>query len=68
MKEVETIPVRDLLVALDKTKGIESIVFDGIVTKRVVDEAKKNGIKTVVGVKKGKLHEEKDVKAIALTV
>lgn len=68
MKEVETIPVRDLLVALDKTKGIESIVFDGIVTKRVVDEAKKNGIKTVVGVKKGKFPEEKDVKAIALTV
>ena len=67
-KEVAVVPVRDLLKVLSSEKGIASIVFDGIITKRVLDEAKKNNIKTVVGIKKGKVIEDKDVRAIALGV
>lgn len=66
LKEVE---VREMLKALEKEKNAKTIVFDGIITKRVVDEAKKHsGIKTIIGVKKGKIEKEKDIKLLTMTV
>jgi DNA primase len=65
-KEIKRVKVRNLLEELQRLKGVSTIVFDGIITKRLVEEAKKHGVKAIVGVKKGKVGEEKDIKIIAL--
>ncbi len=63
---IEEVPVRDLLKSLNNQSNVNAVIFDGIITRRVVEEAKKNKIKYVVAVKKGKLPEEKEVKALTI--
>ncbi|MDP6671163.1 MAG: DNA primase DnaG [archaeon] len=64
MKQVKEVSVRDLLKAMETEKKVESVVFDGIVTKRLLAQAEKSGIKTIVGMKKGKIEESKKVKVL----
>ncbi|RLI78814.1 DNA primase, partial [Archaeoglobales archaeon] len=51
---VKEIPVRDLVKTLksNNTKG-ETIVFDGVITQRVVDLAAKRNISYLIGVRLG---------------
>ena len=56
MKTVKEVNVRDLLKEMPKHKA-EAIVLDGIVTKRLLEEAEKSGVKQLVGVKKGRIEE-----------
>jgi DNA primase len=63
-RQVKEVNVRDLLQAMGKEKGIETVVFDGIVTKRLLEQAEKSGIKTIVGVKKGKIEGSKKVRVL----
>ncbi|MFA4907113.1 MAG: hypothetical protein WC602_02485, partial [archaeon] len=63
---IAEVPVRELLVAMKNNTGTNAVVFDGIITQKVVDTAKEQGVKFVVGIKKGKIREEKEVKSIAL--
>ncbi len=65
-KKLKEISVRNMLEEMGKTKNAETIVFDGIVTKRLLEEAEKNGIKNLVGVKKGKIEESDKVRVIIL--
>ncbi len=66
-KEIKRVKVRNLLKDLEGIKGVHSIVFDGIITKRLLEEAKKHGVKALVGVKIGRISEdEKDVKLIEI--
>lgn len=67
-KTVKEVEVREMLNELKGSKNVNSIVFDGIITKRVVDEAKKIGVKAIVGVKKGKIENESEVKLLAMAV
>ena len=61
---IAEVPVRELLKSL---KGkIYAIVFDGIVTKRVIEEAEAHNIHIVAGVKKGKFPPSKKMKIIIL--
>ena len=64
LKQVKELSVRDLLKAMGKEKNVESVVFDGIVTKRLLEQAEKSGIKTLVGMKKGKIEESEKVKVL----
>ncbi len=64
MKQVKEVSVRDLLKAMESEKKVECVVFDGIVTKRLLGQAEKSGIKTIVGMKKGKIEESKKVKVL----
>ncbi len=51
---IAEIPVRDLANVLSsEKKAVASIVFDGVVTQRLVDIASKKGVKTIVGTKMG---------------
>lgn len=52
IKEVET---KKLVDEIAKTSGVSTVVFDGIITKRLIDSADKAGVETVVGSKKGKI-------------
>ena len=66
-KAIKEIKVKDLVTELGKIKKKPaSIVFDGVITKRLLDAAEKNGVKYVIGARKGKITENKNVKATAL--
>jgi DNA primase len=48
------VPVRDLANALKDSNGnIRSVVFDGVITQRIIDIASEKGIRNLVGVKMG---------------
>jgi DNA primase len=66
MKPVKEVNVRDLLKEMEKHKKVEAVVLDGIITKRLLQEAEKNKVKQLVGVKKGRIEESKEVKVSTL--
>ena len=47
--EVGRVPVSELVNKLKGSKGVNLVVFDGIVTGRLVDTAKERGVKSLVG-------------------
>lgn len=47
------IPVRDVLKSIEEIEGIETLVFDGIITQRLADIASGRGVKRIMGVKLG---------------
>ncbi|MEM4389854.1 MAG: DNA primase DnaG [Candidatus Micrarchaeia archaeon] len=47
------VPVRDLIKALSEGEAPHAIVFDGIITQRLVDLAESRGTKVLLGVKMG---------------
>lgn len=53
-KEIHEVAVRDLPDFLKKgSKDVEKIIFDGVITQRLVDIASEVGVKKIVGVKMG---------------
>ncbi len=57
MDLVEEIKVREVIKALEEKNGIHAIVFDGIITQRLVDLANSKGVRTIVGVKVGNVNK-----------
>ncbi|MDP2667007.1 MAG: DNA primase DnaG [Candidatus Diapherotrites archaeon] len=64
-KVLEEVPVRTLVAKLKDAKNVHVIVYDGIITKRLVDAAGKAGVDLVVGVKRGKFADS-PVKTLVL--
>lgn len=53
---IHEVPVRDLATALKDINGnITSVVFDGVITQRIVDIASEKGISNLIGAKIGSL-------------
>ena len=52
-KELKKIPVRELTDSLKKSNNISTVVFDGIVTQRLLDIANSKNVKEIVGIKLG---------------
>ncbi|MCZ7382796.1 MAG: DNA primase, partial [Candidatus Methanoperedens sp.] len=53
---ISEVPVRDLANALKDINGnVKSLVFDGVITQRIVDIASEKGIETLIGAKLGNL-------------
>ena len=52
-KELNKIPVRQLTDTLKKKSDIYTVVFDGIITQRLLDIANNKSIKEIVGIKMG---------------
>jgi DNA primase len=53
---INEVPVRDLASALKDSNGnVKSVVFDGVITQRIVDIASEKGIETLIGAKMGNL-------------
>jgi DNA primase len=52
-KELKKIPVRELTDELKKSDNISIVVFDGIITQRLLDIANNKNIKEIVGIKLG---------------
>ena len=53
---INEVPVRDLATALKEANGnIKCVVFDGVITQRIVDIASEKGIENLVGAKMGNI-------------
>ncbi|MCP4647906.1 MAG: DNA primase [bacterium] len=55
MKEL---PVREVIKSIEEEKDIHAIVFDGIVTQRLVDLAENKGVQVLVGGKMGNVSKK----------
>jgi len=51
--ELKKIPVRELTDELKKSDNISTVVFDGIITQRLLDIANNKNIKKIIGIKIG---------------
>ncbi len=56
--------VKDLAEEMKKHQDIKAVVFDGIITQKLVDTANKQNINYLVGTKKGKVKDSKGVKLL----
>jgi len=68
-KPIERVPVRDLVDKLQKTEfgKVFAVVFDGIITQRLVDVASSRGVKMLIGVRVGNLaRKPRDVVTLTL--
>lgn len=54
------VPVRELADKLKSSKGASTVVFDGVITQRLLDIAAEKEIKTVIGVKMGNVTKAPD--------
>jgi len=52
-QEIQRVAVRDLVTTLQSVDNVYAVVFDGIVTQRVVDIAQEKGIKIIIGARVG---------------
>jgi DNA primase len=59
-ERVKEMPVRDVIKALEEVNDAHAIVFDGIITQRLVDLAFNKGVKTLMGVKIGNVNKRPD--------
>jgi DNA primase len=48
MEQIERLPVSALAEKLQQTNGVDTVVFDGVITQRLVDIASEKGIKFLV--------------------
>ncbi len=55
---IKELPVRDVIKTLEEVHGIHAIVFDGIVTQRLVDLAESKGVMVLVGGKMGNVNKK----------
>ncbi|MBD3398428.1 DNA primase [Candidatus Micrarchaeota archaeon] len=55
---IKELPVREVIKSLEEVKGIHAIVFDGIVTQRLVDLAESKGVQVLVGGKMGNVNKK----------
>lgn len=63
-KTVIETDVRSLSVEMEKAEKVHAVVFDGIVTQRLVDIASNRGVKYLVGVKQAKIDNRNNVEIV----
>jgi DNA primase len=49
LTQIERMPVSELCIKLQEIKGTHTIVFDGVITQRLLDIAEDKGIKCIIG-------------------
>ena len=52
---ITRVPVRDLVETLESIDGVKAVVFDGVITQRLVDAAARKGVSILIGVRKGEI-------------
>jgi DNA primase len=60
LQEVGRYPISELVQKMESAAGAHYLVFDGIVTQRLVDSAMKVGIKGIIGHRTGELRDVPD--------
>ena len=59
MNELLKVPVNELVKTLEESKDSEHLIFDGIVTERLVELADTNGIKSIITNRVGNVKNSK---------
>ena len=57
LQEIGRFPISELVQKMEATSGAEFLIFDGIVTQRLVESAAKVGVKGIIGHRTGELSE-----------
>jgi len=57
LQEIGRFPISELVQKMEATSGAEYLIFDGIVTQRLVESAAKMGVKGIIGHRTGELNE-----------
>jgi len=65
-KVTKEVAVAEMIDEIKKSRTISAVVFDGIITKRLVELADKKGVQTLVGLKKAKIDTRSKVRTIAM--
>lgn len=55
---IKELPVREVIKSLEEVQGIHAMVFDGIITQRLVDLAENKGAKILVGERLGNVNKK----------
>ena len=58
--EIARMPVNELVTKISENSGAKHLVFDGIVTQRLIDAGAKVGIETIVGHRAGEIQNKPD--------
>ncbi|MEM0154893.1 MAG: DNA primase DnaG [Methanothrix sp.] len=59
-KLVNEIPIRDLIQTVQSTEGTNTIVFDGIITQRLIELAYGKGVKEIYGIRSSQITKKYD--------
>jgi len=57
-REIAKVSVRDLIDTVKNSENIHTIIFDGVITQRLVDVACNKNIKRIIGVKVGNINKK----------
>jgi DNA primase len=60
LQEVGRFPISELVQKMEGSNGAQFLIFDGIVTQRLVESASKVGVKGIIGHRTGELNEVPD--------
>ncbi|MCL4381375.1 DNA primase DnaG [Candidatus Marsarchaeota archaeon] len=52
---IKEVPIRELIQSIQDIEGVYAIVFDGIITQRLIELAYRNGIKEVYGIRSNQI-------------
>ncbi|MFH2106445.1 MAG: DNA primase DnaG [Candidatus Micrarchaeota archaeon] len=58
LETIKEVPVRDVIKSLEEISSVHAIVFDGIITQRLVDLAANKGVTTLIGIKIGNVNKK----------
>jgi len=66
-KKIKEVDVKDLLSEVqDSKKKVDTVMFDGIITNRLIEAAGAKGVTTIIGVKKGNITPNEKVKTFTM--
>jgi DNA primase len=60
LQEIGRFPISELVQKMEGSNGAQFLIFDGIVTQRLVESASKVGVKGIIGHRTGELNEVPD--------
>ncbi len=58
------VPIRELMQAVQDAKGVHAVVFDGIITQRLVEIAYRAGVKEIYGIRSSQITKTYDTMAL----
>lgn len=66
-KKIKEVDVKDLLTEVQASKKkVDTVMFDGIITNRLIEAASAKGVSTIIGVKKGNITPNEKVKTFTM--
>lgn len=65
-KIIKETKVKDIMKELADIKNAKAIIFDGVITNRLIEASEKKGINYIIGAKKSKIKEKETIKTLTL--